>query len=239
MRCGAILLGLSGVGSIVRTLASSGDLRSSCDSQDAWTYTGCYSDAENGHHAGFTWQLSPNKTSVNYFPVYDGKITVDTCQQGCRGHGFRFAALYNATSCFCATQIPDPGIITSPATCHVSGYGCEGDETEYCGSSVATDVYEDPSFNHSTSASTETRFNYLGCFYHAAPGPLYTELEMPAPSDCAAYCGNLGYAYMGRSGYDSETDTSTCACGTEIQRGGEVEDTYCNYFCNGSTNARY
>ena len=238
MRCGALLLGLWGIASTVCALRSLGDSQSSCDSQDAWAYTGCYPDAENGHHAGFTWLLSPDATSVNYFPTYDGKITVETCQQGCRGHGFRFAALYNATSCFCAAQTPDPGFLTSPEICHVPGHGCEGDGTEYCGSSVATDVYGDPSFNNSASAGTAAGFDYLGCFYHAAPGPLYAEREMPATSDCAAYCGGLGYAYMGRSGYDNETDTSTCGCGTEIQRGAEVEGTYCNYFCNGSTNAR-
>ena len=239
MRCRISVLRLWAIASTVRALAVSVDTQSSCDSHDTWTYAGCYSDAEYGHRAGFTWQLSPNATSQNYFPAYDGIITVDTCQQGCRGHGFRFAALNNATNCFCATQILDLELTTSPAACHVSELNCEGNETAFCRSSVATDVYEDPSFNHSTSASTAIGFDYLGCFYHAAPGPLYTEVEMPAPSDCAAYCGGLGYAYMGRSGYDIESDTSTCACGTEIQRGAEVEDTYCNYFCNGSTNARY
>lgn len=199
--------------------------------------------------------LSSNPNSVYYYPSYSGSITVESCQSACRGHGFRYAGLYDSASCFCGADLPNPGAqastvdgvaaaqgsapgtIASTSTCHVTGQMCAGNSTEFCGSSTATDIYEDTSFSNSSTVRAAENFYYIGCFSNVAPGPLYVTLETPATSDCASYCGELGYTYMGRSGFNSETATSTCGCGTEVQTGNQVDESLCNYSCEGDTDA--
>lgn len=228
--------------------------QNSCSNRDAFVYGGCYSDTENGLHGNLTWLLSSDPNSVLFYPSYDGRITVEVCTKACRGHGLRVAALHNGTSCFCGTTFPISGAQASIdhhvrsfnrknigkstlISSRVSGLKCAGDSTEYCGSSNATDIYFDPSFSNSSSAGAGSNFDYLGCFTSIVPGPLYVVLEKPAASDCAYYCGQLGYPFMGQSEYNSETGTKTCGCGSEIQSGNQVDDSHCNYYCNGSTNA--
>ena len=241
--------------SLVSAQGTLGGSQGACGSQDAWVYQGCYSDDDNGPHASFTWQLSSNPNSVYYYPPYNGSVTPGFCQQACRGHGFRYAALYNGVSCYCGTDLPNPsaqeftsdgqgdlignnpGATTSISTCHVPGKGCAGDPSQYCGSSVGTDIYADPSFDDSASARLPQNFQYLGCFYNNPPGPLYVGISTTSTFDCASYCGNLGYAYMGRHGFDDQTDTINCGCGSEVQTGNQVPEANCRYYCNGISNA--
>ena len=234
---------------------TTGGSQASCPSSEAFRYQGCFSDTANGPHAGFTWELSSDSNSAHYYPSYTGGITVDICLQGCRGHGFRYAALYNSVSCYCSYDLPNPsasesasmtpgpspgnspGSLTSTSTCDRSGQGCAGNPNQFCGSSVASDVYEDPSFPAAAGASNAANFDYIGCFTNTAPGPFYVTLSTPDTAQCAGYCGQLGYPFSGRMGYNSQTGTATCGCGSEIQTGTQADEVNCNYYCNGSTNA--
>ncbi|MCJ1313926.1 hypothetical protein MMC25_007606 [Agyrium rufum] len=231
-----------------------GGSQASCTGE-AFSYLGCYSDAQNGAHAGFTFRLSSDPSSPYYYPGYTGGITIESCLSGCRGHGFRYAALYDAASCYCSAALPNPGAQESAAlgpapaqgsspgstvdasVCHVIGNPCAGNAAEFCGSLTATDIYEDTSFSTLTAVGAAENFLYLGCFSNNSPAPLYATLETPDTADCAAYCGALGYAYMGRSGYNSETNSATCGCGTELQSGNQVDEMHCNYFCDRTSNA--
>ena len=255
MRHSSVLLRCMSLAATVRASGAFGGPQNSCNSGHAWTYKGCYSDVDNGAHVGYTWRLSSNQRSIYHYPPYDGIITVDFCQQACRGHGFRYAALHNTTDCYCGASLPRatpklsrkrnvpqlqgkaPGTTTAARRCHILGQGCAGNPAQFCGSTEATDVYEDPSFSKSSSTGAAANFKYLGCFYNEQPGPLHVEIEMSAAEDCAKYCGDLGYAFMGRGAYDREADTSPCGCGTEIQKGSQVDDGLCDNNCNSSTSA--
>ena len=78
--------------------------------------------------------------------------------------------------------------------------------SEYCGSSTASDP----------TVGSAANFHYLGCFTDNDPGPLYLSIDTPNTSDCATYCGELGYPFMGRMGFDTNTQKATCGCGTEV-----------------------
>lgn len=236
--------------------------QSNCDAAGgAFQYLGCFSYSDNGPNAGFTWQLSSNPDSVNYYPGYNGSLTPAICQTGCRGHGFKYAGLSDQTNCYCSSDFPNPGAQESTAdgigpyegndlgassdasVCQVSGQGCSGDSTQYCGSSDGMDIYSDPTVSNSSDARQASNFKYLGCFTNAAPGPFYAYLDTSGTADCAAYCGLLGYSYMGRDGIDDDTQGgsnngfATCGCGSEIRTGGQVDDSHCNFYCNGTTGA--
>ena len=228
--------------------------QSSCTGTNAtFVHSGCYADADNDLHMAYKFLISSDPNSIAYYPTFStASMTVESCTEACRGHGFEFAAPYNGTDCYCGSQLPDseaqistadgpapntgnnPGATTSPSACSLL---CPGSSTETCGGPAAADVYVDPSFSSSSAAAAAQNFLYLGCFTNTRPGPLFVSLETPATSDCAAYCGQLSFSYMGRSGYNSQTSTATCACGTEVQTGNQVDESYCSYYCNGSTNA--
>jgi hypothetical protein len=244
---------------------SLGGSQASCGSDNAFEHLGCYADSDNGPHAGFTFLLSSDPNSVNYYPFYNGSLTPQVCQDGCRSHGFKFAGLYNGINCYCSTLLPNPsakastiqgigspggskpGTSTSSSTCEPPGKYCSGDSNQFCGSSNAIDVYSDPSIDFTADEEQALHYTYLGCFRSVSPGPFFAVLETTSTADCASYCGLLGYTYMGRNGidYDPSRGTSsdsvekTCGCGSEVRTGIQVDESYCNFYCNGSIHASY
>lgn len=253
--CSAIAVLLS-LGSTTLAQGNIGGSQASCaGSNVTWNYRGCYND-EFGisatRHAGMNWQLRLNSDVPSQsYPGYTGTITVLFCQQACRGHGFRFAALYTGAECYCASAFPNPQPPTSGST--TSGPGalppntnpgaavdisycnsrCTGDATQFCGGSTYAAVYEDPSFSSDTSLQSPAYYGYLGCYQTASPGNLYVALTTTSTISCETYCGRLGYPYSARLGIDTDT-FNTCGCGTEIQAGYQLPaDTPCRYACNG------
>ena len=238
-----------------------GGSQSSCSASQKFTYLGCYSNADNGPNAGFTWQLSSDPHSPNYYPGYDGHLTPTICSTGCRGHGFKYASLSSQTNCFCSADFPNPtaqdsttagpglpqgqnpGNSADVSVCHVSGHGCSGDSAQFCGSAAGSDVYVDNTIPHGDSDRQASNYLYIGCFSKTPPGPFYAFLETTSSADCAAYCGLLGYSFMGRDGFDSDAQGNsnngyaTCGCGSEIQTGDQVDESFCSFGCDGSTNA--
>jgi WSC domain len=244
------LLGLSG--SVLGQGSLGGD-QSNCTAYP-FTDLGCYADSDNGAHAAFTFTISSNPNSPFYYPGFQGPITPRTCQTACRGHGFEYAGAYKGTICYCASTFPNPSagdttqdgpgpylgsnppVTTSSSKCQAA---CSGDSSQVCGGSAAIEVYQDPSFRNAPTAGMAQNYGYIGCFTYTPPGPLYVTLETNSTASCASYCGQLGYPYMGRSGFDSQSNQLTCGCGSEVQTGNQVDDSYCNYFCSGPTNAVY
>ena len=248
----SLLLSFSLFSTLTLAQGTIGGSQASCGSSEAFRYRGCFSDTANGPHAGFTWELSSDPNSAHFYPSYTGGITVDICLQGCRGHGFRYAALHNTASCYCSTDFPNPsagesallgpgpspgdspGSLLSISACN---QGCAGDANQFCGSSLASDVYEDPSFRASPGASNADNFEHIGCFTNTSPGVFDVAISSPDTTYCAGYCGQLGYPFSGRMGYNSQSGMATCGCGSELQTGTRADEMNCNYHCNGSTNA--
>ena len=87
-------LAVLGLTSAVLGQGSVGGDQSVCSASQAFTYAGCYGDDQNGPHAGFDWQFSTSATDVKTYPGWNGSMTAVYCQTVCRGHGFKYAALY-------------------------------------------------------------------------------------------------------------------------------------------------
>lgn len=243
-------------GFITSSLAqgSAGGSQAACTSAQAWVSRGCYSDDDNGRHVNFNWQLSSDSNSERYYPGYSGLMTVDICQKGCRGHGFRFAALYYGTECYCSSNFPsldppssgttsggtgnpkgnNPGNAVAGSNCNSR---CAGDVTQNCGSGSASNVYEDPSYTYSAAAQSASKYLYLGCFSNVNPGVAYQTIKTTDTPSCQAYCSKLGYPYSSRSAIDSDTGSNSCGCGTEVQSGLQVDESRCSFNCDGSGGA--
>ncbi|KAI9748527.1 MAG: hypothetical protein M1835_001775 [Candelina submexicana] len=213
-----------------RAQGSLGGSQGSCTSAQAWAYRGCYGDVSNGNNAGFTFKLigSASPSDPHYYPGYTtGQVSIDICLQGCRGHGFRFAALHGGTDCYCGTIKPTTQTLGSSTTnnntlneCHVTSLlsgGCQGNKQEWCGSSVASDVYEDTSFPTVALTAQGGNYAYVGCFTVTSPGDLVYATTAANTAACQSACANLGYPFAGMS--DKGGVTNACQCGTEIQQG--------------------
>lgn len=248
-------MGLSAMTPVLLSLAATvlaqgsiGGDQSSCSPSQNWLYRGCYDDGENGRHAGLTWQLSNLIGNEKYYPGFTGPMTVDICLRACRGHGFRYAALYVGKECFCAATFPNPGPPASGTT--ITGKGalqgtkpgrpggicstaCDGNIMQTCGGHSAASLYEDPSFTNSTSVQAASNYGYVRCFSYLNPGPTYALIRTESTPSCLEYCGSLNYPFASRSGPDSNTGATTCGCGTEIQSGLQVADNRCATACDG------
>lgn len=248
MRLSATTPVLLSLAAIVLAQGSIGGDQSSCSPSQNWVYRGCYDDTQNGRHAGFTWQLSNIIGNERYFPGFTGLMTVDTCLRACRGHGFRYAAIYYGKECFCAATFPNPGppasgttttgigafVGTKPGTPGgVCSLACNGNIMQICGGFSAASLYEDPSFTNSTTVQAASNYGYVGCFSYLNPGPTYATIRTVSTRSCLAYCGLLNYPFASRSGPDGNTGATTCGCGTEIQSGLQVADYRCATACDG------
>ncbi|KAL9098689.1 MAG: hypothetical protein Q9163_005692 [Psora crenata] len=243
-----------GLGGTVIAQGSYGGAQTSCSSSQVWVYQGCYSTANAGRHANFNWQLSSDPNSEKYYPGFTGagSLTVELCQTACRGHGFKWSALFYGTECYCSEIFPNPnppantnsGIGTEPgpvpppksadSNCNAQ---CQGNPAETCGGGDYAQVYFDSSFTNSTSVQGYQSFKYLGCYSNVSPGPTFAQISTTSSISCANYCGQLGYSIMSRSGVDSNTGATSCGCGTEIQRGLQISESFCNSNCDGTVGA--
>lgn len=143
------VLAVLGLAATAVAQGSAGGDQSSCSEAQAFIYSGCYNTAQNGRHAGFPWQLSGSTTDAKYYPGYvSGQVTVTICLRACRGHGFKWAALFFGTECYCSVAFPlptnpasttlgpqpaagtSPGTRTAESNC---GSSCQGDPTQKCG----------------------------------------------------------------------------------------------------------
>ena len=244
---------LSSISSVIAQ-GSYGGAQTSCSSSQIFVYQGCYTTSAAGRHANFNWQLSSDPNSEKYYPGFTGAgvLTVDLCQTACRGHGFKWAALFYGTECYCSETFPNPN---PPATTN-EGIGtydftvppvkgpdsncnsqCQGNPSQTCGGGDAAQVYFDTSFTNSTTVQGYQNYRYLACYNNINPGATYVSIRTTSSISCANYCGQLGYSIMARSGTDANTGATTCGCGSEIQRGLQIDESLCNVNCDGSAGA--
>ena len=218
-----------GFAATVAAQGSAGGSQASCSAAQAWIYKGCYDDANNGPHAGFTWQLSASTNDPKYYPGYIAfNMTAEFCQQACRGHGLRWMGLYQGSQCWCSSSFPlavnppdtTAGLLspfgsatakqTSEAACSST---CSGNTAEFCGSGLATSIYYDPSFPDLTpKTQSASNYAYVGCFSYVAPGSTYIQLKTTSTSACQTYCGLVGYPFSSRSSSDVHTGDTNCGC---------------------------
>ena len=218
-----------GFAATVAAQGSAGGSQDSCSPAQNWVYKGCYDDARNGPHAGFTWKLSASTNDPQYYPGYiASNMTVNFCQRACRGHGFRWAGLYGGSECWCGPSFPlaiNPddtadglsspsgsaaGTQTSAAACSST---CNGNPAEFCGSRLATSLYYDPSFPDLTpKTESASNYAYVGCFSYVAPGSTYIQLRTTSTSACQSYCGLVGYPFSSRSSSDTHIGDTNCGC---------------------------
>lgn len=237
-----------------RAQGNLGGDQSSCNNSPGWVHKGCFDDTSNGRHANFKWQLSSTATSERYYPGYTGLITVEFCLTACRGHGFRYAAVYAGTSCYCASTFPNPdppttgsstsgpgaligtqpGVAVANSVCNTA---CAGNALQTCGSGSAANVFQDLSFSNATAVTAVSNYGYVGCYNNINPGPMYTSIKTISTLSCQTYCAALGYPFSSRSGIDSNTGT-TCGCGTEVQSGLQIAESNCFNYCNGTSGAQ-
>ncbi|KAL8737054.1 MAG: hypothetical protein Q9181_002069 [Wetmoreana brouardii] len=249
------ILALSGWAATAIAQGNLGGDQSSCASTQAFSYLGCYDDGQNGGKANFPFLLSTTAGDAKSYPGYTAinQLTVDLCLQACRGHGFKFAGLYNAQQCFCSPKLPypqrpttnqagdglgtylgsNPGGTVSNDKC---GTVCPGNSAQTCGGAGFLAVYQDPSFVTETSPATygvPANYLYFGCYSNNNGGPQFFSIKTTSTINCESYCGALGYAWSMRGGTDLATGES-CGCSAELQGGLQLAETSCNRYCNGT-----
>lgn len=172
----------------------------------------------NGRHAGFPWQLSSSTSDAKYYPGFTGPMSIETCQTACRGHGFKWAATFYGTECYCAPEFPlatnpssttsgpgtpagnNPGTPTSSSQCQST---CNGNSSEFCGGGDAASVYFDPSFSNNTAtASDPGQYKYMWVTAE------HILLASTADSGFSGCFSNINPGPM----YQTIQTTSTAAC---------------------------
>ena len=250
----SLLLLPLGFVSPVAAQGSVGGSQASCaGSQNNWQQMGCYSTGNTGRHANFNWMLQQNQNDPKYYPGFtgSGNMSKEICQLSCRGHGFKYMGLFYGIECYCSAIFPaldppngnnaasgpgnpegsNPTLAVAQSNCQST---CSGNSSEYCGGGDAAEIYMDPSFPTDPSAGAVSNYKYLGCYNNISPGPMYITIGTPDTPTCVKYCGQLGYPYAQRSGNNANTGT-TCGCGTEIQSGYQIDESYCSANCDGTT----
>lgn len=106
-KTGLLLLGLA---TIARPQGDIGGTQyPPCTPAQTYQYKGCFPDSTNGPHMNFHFQVIPNTTvNKNNYPNFGTTQIPTDCQNACRGHGFKWASLYNGTACYCGTVWPTP-----------------------------------------------------------------------------------------------------------------------------------
>ncbi len=120
-KLGLLLLGLA---TIARPQGDIGGTQSPpCTASQGYSYKGCYSDDNNGAHMNFDFQVIPNTTvdKANY-PGFGTAITQLSCQIACRGHGYKWAAAYNGSQCYCSSIWAAPNTTYNFSTQNVPQY---------------------------------------------------------------------------------------------------------------------
>ncbi len=251
MQWSVVLTTLSYVTSTVAQ-GSYGGAQTSCSSSasNAWQFVNCYQGDGYHTHADFTWQLSTSSSNAQSYPNYgsSSSLTVEVCQTACRGHGFKYSALWSGTECYCSASLPNPqpptsgnttsgpgttfNLVAAPNNCNAV---CPANSTETCGGQNGAQVYLDASFGTGSSAGAYSNYKYLGCFNNGNAGPMYVTIATSNTINCVTYCGKLGYAFASRSGIDSQSGGTNCGCGSEIQAGLEIAESSCSNNCDGTT----
>lgn len=237
-----------------------GDQTASCSASQNFVYVGCYDNSQNGGNANFPFRLVTNAGDAKSYPGFtsQSQLTVDLCNQACRGHGFPYSGTTFGQECYCSSRLPYPQNPSSGSTSSGLGpyYGsnpggtvtndrcntpCPGNNTQTCGGYGTLAVYRDPTFDPDATLPTRGaphNYLYFGCYSNSGPGPQFLDIKTPNTTNCQTYCGLLGYTYSIRGDSDQATNNN-CGCGPEFPGGLQISETSCNRFCNGTLGASY
>ena len=164
--------------------------------------------------------------------LYDNSVDPANCTVACRGHGYKYTALYGGTVCRCMGNSPStlaPRSSTNPLdpvtlnSCHVPGQylpgNCPGDSSQFCGTGIYADVYVDNSFpllSTINPTEEENRYSYIGCFHPGSGGNVNVgqlSYRVPAANltgatsltPCFEFCATLGFPFVEFDGGNSYT----------------------------------
>jgi len=204
-------------------------------------YIGCYDLTNEVLELQIT---GTDPTLYSYYPgwietsdptipaYYDNSVDPANCTVACRGHGYKYAALYGGSVCRCMGNMPStpaPHSSTNPLdpvtlnSCHAPGQylpgNCPGDSSQFCGTGTYADVYVDNSFPLlSTINSTveENHYSYIGCFHPGGGGNVNVgqlSYRVPAANltgatsltPCFEFCATLGFPFVEFDGGNSYT----------------------------------
>ncbi|KAK7914855.1 hypothetical protein PG985_012558, partial [Apiospora marii] len=136
-------------------------------------------------------------------------ITPAGCTKACRGHGFKYAALYER-GCRCGTSIDGLSPSTTDESACANNDPCRGDGRENCGSTGGARIYVDPSFqDYSLVTDKVANYGVMGCFYQPNLPTGDTDISqttVDTAAQCLTFCAASYYpfAYMAQNGASSK-----------------------------------
>lgn len=179
-----------------------------CSADQDHRYLGCA--AVTSQPFGYN-PTNPDGDYSRGYPGYaasghvNSTVTPAGCTKACRGHGFKYAAMYDR-GCRCGTSIDGLNPTTDETPCQTSTRPCPGDGGENCGSSSGARIYVDPSFQDYASIGDKVAgYGVLGCFYKPnLPTGLtsVSQTTVATAADCLNFCAASYYpfAYMAQNG---------------------------------------
>jgi len=149
--------------------------------------------------------IKDNKARV--LPVDFGKTDANTpeyCINKCKSHEYSYAGVQYSSECFCGHTPPADEIVTDDDKCD---YTCTGDNSEICGGSWKSNVYEtgyDSGLAMTAEKSCDCSYTLGGC-----------KISVPPPAGYACHCRYQGWWNCGavlKKCEDCPADCKSKAC---------------------------
>ncbi|KAK7458254.1 WSC domain-containing protein [Colletotrichum acutatum] len=196
------------------------DVRASSTLQTGWSYSGCYTDNNNGIR-----QLSRDG-----YRDY-AAMTEESCIAYCSSKGYPIAGVEYSSECYCDYQLASISQKKPEADCNMP---CSGDSSEACGGSDRLSVFTNgvaaPVINPGPPS-----WSSLGCQNDPGPRLLSYRTGVAAGDSkmsvlqCTNACQAAGYSLAGVE-YSSE-----CYCDNQLRNTGSSGFDGCNMLCSGNS----
>ncbi|KAK1462132.1 WSC domain-containing protein [Colletotrichum melonis] len=196
------------------------DVRASSTLQTGWSYSGCYTDNNNGIR-----QLSRDG-----YRDYSA-MTEESCVAFCSSKGYSVAGVEYSSECYCDYQLASTSQKEPEVDCNMP---CSGDSSEACGGSDRLSVFTNgvavPVINPGPLG-----WSSLGCQNDPGPRLLSYRTGVVAGDSkmsvlqCTNACQAAGYSLAGVE-YSSE-----CYCDNQLRNAGSSGFDGCNMLCSGNS----
>ncbi|KAK0379024.1 WSC domain-containing protein [Colletotrichum limetticola] len=196
------------------------DVRASSTLQTGWSYSGCYTDNNNGIR-----QLSRDG-----YRDYSA-MTEESCVAFCSSKGYSVAGVEYSSECYCDYQLASTSQKEPEADCNMP---CSGDSSKACGGSDRLSVFTNgvavPVINPGPLG-----WSSLGCQNDPGPRLLSYRTGVVAGDSkmsvlqCTNACQAAGYSLAGVE-YSSE-----CYCDNQLRNAGSSGFDGCNMLCSGNS----
>lgn len=158
-----------------------------------WEYTGCSNDTQYGKRV-----LNGRMTSAT-------NMTVETCQDFCKGLGYKYAGLEISNECYCDNYLlNNPVISTGTLNQGMCYWQCSGDKLQYCGGQARIDIYNNTAMNPLPMPSIQRAsgtYGYKGCYVELNQARALANGSLAAdtmtPDVCRKYCLGKGMKWFG------------------------------------------